>query len=107
MKKAFEELKKYLQRKIDEQQNILRFVGVLNINERQRHVLKTISDSKQTIFTPKELATQFNISTRTARTDLQELVGMGYLSTTNLNKRAIGYIKSSRFEELLHASSKQ
>ena len=107
MKKAFEELKKYLQRKIDEQQNILRFVGVLNINERQRYVLKTISDSKRTIFTPKELATQFNISTRTARTDLQELVDLGYLSTTNLNKRAIGYIKSSRFEELLQASSKQ
>ena len=107
MKKAFEELKKYLQRKIDEQQNILRFVGILNINERQRYVLKTISDSKRTIFTPKELATQFNISTRTARTDLQELVDMGYLGTTNLNKRAIGYIKSTKFEELLQASSKQ
>lgn len=106
MKKAFEELKKYLQRKIDEQQNILQFVGILNINERQRYVLKIISDSKRTIFTPKELSTQFNISTRTARTDLQELVGMGYLSTINLNKRAIGYIKSPNFEELLQKSSK-
>ncbi|MCR4680304.1 MAG: Fic family protein [Bacteroidales bacterium] len=107
MKKAFEELKKYLQRKIDEQQNILQFVGFLNINERQRYVLKIISDSKRTIFTPKELSTQFNISTRTARTDLQELVGMGYLSTINLNKRAIGYIKSPNFEELLQKSSKR
>lgn len=101
MKKAFEELKKYLQRKIDEQQNILRFIGIANINERQRYVLRTISESKRTLFTPKELATQFGISPKSARTDLQDLVEMGYLSPTNLNKRAIGYIKSDQFEELL------
>ncbi|MBR5166954.1 MAG: Fic family protein [Salinivirgaceae bacterium] len=106
MKKAFEELKKYLQRKIDEQQNILRFVGILNINERQRYVLKTISDNKRAMFTPKELATQFDVSVRTARTDLQELVEMEYLTSTNLNKRAMGYIKSKRFEELIKAVSK-
>ena len=105
MKKAFEELKKFLQRKIDEQQNVLRFVGISNINERQRYVLKTISENKRTLFTPKELATQFDISARSARTDLQELVEMGYLSITNLNKRALGYIKSERFEELLQESS--
>lgn len=105
MKKAFEELKKYLQRKIDEQQNILRFVGISNINERQRYVLRIISESKRTMFTPKELATQFDISPKSARTDLQELVEMGFLSPTNLNKRAIGYIKSDRFEELIISSS--
>jgi len=104
MKKAFEDLKKFLQRKIDEQQNILRFVGISNINERQRYVLKTILENKRMLFTPKELATQFDISTKTARTDLQELVSMGYLNTTNLNKRAIGYIKSENFEELVQES---
>lgn len=106
MKRAFEELKKYLQRKIDEQQNIIKFVGISNINERQRYVLRNISESKRTMFTPKELATQFDISARSARTDLQELVEMGYLSATNLNKRAIGYIKSDQFEELIQNSSK-
>ena len=105
MKKAFEELKKYLQRKIDEQQNIIKFVGISNINERQRYVLRTISESKRIMFTPKELATQFNITARSARTDLQELVEMGYLSATNLNKRAIGYIKSDQFEELIQRVS--
>lgn len=101
MKKAFEDLKKYLQRKIDGQQNLLRFSGISNINERQRYVLRTISESKRTLFTPKELATQFDISVRSARTDLQSLVDMGYLSQTNLNKRAMGYIKSEHFEQLL------
>jgi len=32
---------------------------------------------------------------------LQSLVDMGYLSQTNLNKRAMGYIKSEHFEQLL------
>ena len=105
MKKAFEELKKFLQRKIDEQQNVLRFAGISNINERQRYILKTILENKRTLFTPKELATQFDISPRSARTDLQDLVEMGYLSITNLNKRALGYIKSDRFEALLQESS--
>lgn len=105
MKKAFEDLRKYLQRKIDEQQNILRFAGVSDVNERQRYVLRTISESKRTLFTPKELATQFNVSTKTARTDLQSLVDKGFLIQTHLNKRAIGYLKSDQFDLLVNQSS--
>lgn len=101
MKKAFEELKKYLQRKIEEQQNVHRFIGVLNTNDRQRHVLKSIIENKHIIITPKELSSQFDVSTRTARTDLQELVKMGYLKITNINKRALGYIKSDEFDILI------
>ena len=107
MKKAYDELKKYLQRKIDEQQNLLKFSGITNINERQRYVLRIIYENKRTIFIPKELATQFGITTKTARTDLQELVEMGYLLATNINKRAIGYIKSDRFEEQIKAFVKK
>lgn len=106
IKSAYEELKKYLQRKIDEQQNVQRFSGVSNINERQRYVLRTISESKRSFFTPKELATQYDVSVKTARSDLQELVEMGYLDTTNLNKRAIGYVKSEQFETLLDKTAK-
>lgn len=105
MKKAFEELKKYLQRKIDEQQSIFRFEGISHINERQRYVLQAISDSKRVLFTPKELATQFDVSAKSARTDLQELVKMGYMTATYLNKRAMGYIKSDQFERLLSEKS--
>lgn len=105
MKKAFEDLRKYLQRKIDEQQNILRFAGISDVNERQRYVLRTISESKRTLFTPKELATQFDVSTKTARTDLQSLVEKGILIQTHLNKRAIGYLKSDQFDLLVTQSS--
>ena len=104
MKKAFEELKKYLQRKIDEQQNIHRFIGVLNTNDRQRYVFKVIMENKHMIITPKELASQFDITTRTARTDLQELVEMGYLKITHINKRALGYVRSDEFEILIEGN---
>ena len=106
MKKAYEELKKYLQRKIDEQQNLLSFATITDINERQRYVLRSFSESKRTLFTPKELATQFEISVKTARTDLQSLVEMGYLSTIHLNKRAIGYTKADQFNTRLKIVNK-
>ena len=70
-------------------------------------MLKTISENKRILFTPKELATQFDVAVRTARTDLQDLVSMGFLSATNLNKRAIGYVKSDKFEILLQNYSKK
>lgn len=104
MKKAYDDLKKYLQHKIDEHQNLLIFAEIANINERQRYVLRCFSENKRTIFIPKELATQFNITTRTARTDLNVLVEMGFLQATNINKRAIGYIKSVHFEKLINTS---
>lgn len=104
MKRAYEELKKYLQRKIDDQQNLLIFAEITNINDRQRYVLRMMSENKRTIIIPKELATQFNITTKTARADLQNLVERGYLLSSNINKRAVGYIKSNRFDELINAS---
>ena len=107
IKKAFEDLKSYLQYKIDEQQDAQRFIGISNINERQRYVLRTIIESKRTMFIPKELATQFYISVRTARTDLQELVERGFLAAIQLNKRAFGYIKSQQFESLIGMTEKK
>ena len=51
-------------------------------------------------------STRLSSYPKLARTDLQDLVEMGYLSPTNLNKRAVGYIKSDKFEELIKSSSK-
>lgn len=104
LKKAYEELKNYLQRKIDEQQNTIRFVNVPNINDRQRYVIKTIIENKRALFTPRELATLFDVSTRTARTDLQALADLGFLYITKLNKRAMGFVKSDSFETLLNSN---
>ncbi len=101
IKRAFDDLKNYLQHKMNKEEEAFRFNSIVNINERQRYILKTLADGIKSMFIPKELATQFNVSTKSARADLQELVEIGYLRTINLNKRAVGYIKSDSFEDLL------
>lgn len=100
IKKAFNELKKYLQRKIDERYTTFKLLNIDNVNERQRYVLFTLKKNQNSLFTPKELATQFNVDAKTARNDLQQLVELGFLATINLNKRSVGYIKSEKFDVL-------
>ena len=101
MKKAYMDLQNYLQRKIDEQRDIIRFFDIPDINDRQRYILRSILDNKKSMFIPKELAIQFNVTTKTARADLQELTKLGFLYMTKLNKRAMAFVKSGQFEALI------
>ncbi|MCM1079770.1 MAG: Fic family protein [Bacteroidales bacterium] len=98
MKKAYEDLKMYLQKKIKEQQEFYRFRGFSNINERQAEILRIYSDKPQTLLTAKELATRFPITVKTARADLQHLVELGLVVESPINRRMIGYIRSNDFE---------
>lgn len=101
MKKAYEELKQYLQRKISERDGILLFRGLPGINLRQAHILKIINEKADEILTAKEIATRFAITDRTARTDLQELVRRGLMDEIPLNNRTIGYIRSQDFFQII------
>lgn len=101
MHKAFEELKIYLQRKISEQNDLLYFKEIPEINERQAQILKTLTEKPKTIFTAKELTIRFNVSVKTTRSDLQQLVTSGLMQEININKRQLGYIKADNFEERL------
>lgn len=101
MKKAYEDLKSYLQRKIREQQDFYRFRGFCNINERQAEILRIYSDKPQTLLTAKELSTRFPITVKTARADLQHLVDLGFVVESPVNKRMIGYVRSEEFEQIL------
>lgn len=101
MKKAYEELKIYLDHKINQQSSVLRFKNLHGINERQAQVLRIISDNPSAILTAKELSTRLGVTVRTARTDLQTLVAQGFMIETALNKRMIGYVRSDNFENLI------
>lgn len=101
MKKAYEELKQYLQRKINERDGLLHFKGLAGVNQRQAHILKIISEKQNQIFTAKEIATRFAVTGRTARTDLQRLVIMGLMEEIPINNRTVGYIRSENFEEII------
>ena len=99
MHKAFEELKIYLQRKISEQNDLLYFKEISEINERQAQILKTLTEKPKSIFTAKEQTSIFNVSIKTTRSDLQQLVAMGFMQEININQRQFGYIRADNFEE--------
>lgn len=101
MKKAYEELKSYLHKKIKEQDDFYTFRGFSDINERQVRIIKILKQKPGFFFTVKELTTRFEISPKTARSDLQRLVERGILEEVPVNKRKTGYVKSSRFDTIL------
>lgn len=101
MKKAYEDLKTYLQKKIREQKASLEFTGLYHINERQAEIIRIYTEQPKTLLTAKEMATRFSITMKTARTDLQSLVELGLIAESPMNKRTIGYIRSKDFDTKL------
>lgn len=102
MKKAYDDLKIYLQKKLKEQQDFYTFRGLSNINERQAQIIKILTEKPTSVFTAKELTVRFNISPKTARADLQHLVELGLMKEAPINKRKVGYIKSDDFDGKLN-----
>jgi len=62
-----------------------------------------VQEKPNTFFSVKEIENRFSVSNFTARTDLEGLVKLGYLSEIQLNKVKRNYIKSEKFDELLKA----
>ena len=106
MKRAYEELKNYLQRKISERDSILMFKDMKGINQRQAHILKVIAEKGNEILTTKEVATRFNITSPTARADLQNLVRLGFMTEIPLNNKMSGYVRADSFKEKMEQSTK-
>ena len=101
LKKAYEDLKVYLQKKIKEQQDFYTFRGFSNINERQAQLIRILKEKPTSFFTAKELTTRFNVTPKTARADLQHLVELKLMVESPVNRRTIGHIKSDIFDERL------
>ncbi|NOZ46665.1 MAG: Fic family protein [Chlorobi bacterium] len=100
MKLAFESLREYIQRKIEEKKQYIHFQKIKGINERQALILKWMYEEPDILLTVKEIENRFSISNQTARTDLYELKDKGYLDLIDLNKKTKAFCKSERFEEI-------
>jgi len=98
---AFEDLKKYIQRKIKEKRKIVQFQKIKDVNERQAQILKWLYEEPNLLFTVKEIETGFNISNQTARTDLSNLVKKGFLELIFLNKKKQAFGKGKKFDKLV------
>lgn len=99
LKKAFDELKIYLNKKKEEEIFLLDFKIIKGINERQAQILKICTDKPNTIFISRELENTFNVSVKTIRSDLEGLVKLKLLESIPMNNRLVGYKKTKSFEK--------
>lgn len=102
LQQSFDELKKYLNKKANEEKSLLDFKFIKGINERQTQIIKICIEKPSTIFIAKELETTFNVSVKTIRNDLMGLVQLGILDSVAINQRLTGYTKVQNLEEKLN-----
>lgn len=101
LEKAFEELKKYLDKKAREQNKLLELRNISGLNERQAKIIQLEIKNPGNIYTVKDLLITLGASTKTVRADLDGLVDLGYFVKKQINKRLIGYSRSDKFEKLV------
>lgn len=101
MKKSYEALKDYLQRKIAEHQSFVEYFDMPFISSRQSQILRILAEKPQSVFTVRELTNLFGITSKTARSDLQGLVSLQLLKEKPLNQRTTAYIKTDNYDEIL------
>lgn len=101
MKLAFESLREYIQRKIEEKKKVTDFIKIDKVNDRQALILKWVYEEPSLVLSVKEIETRLSVSNQTARNDLQGLVDLGYLEAIQLNKKTQAFSKSDMFDGLV------
>lgn len=97
--KAFEDLKKYVAKKKKEENKLLKFLQLEDINDRQAEILFKIEKTPKKSFTVKEVENIFSITNQTARTDIENLVEKGFLKKVAINKKSSNYWKGDKFDK--------
>ena len=101
MEKAFDALKKYIDRKKKDVFQAAKFMKIPGINDRMAQLLKLISEDSDRILNIKEVGNRFNISGYTARMDLSKLVELGFLEVIQVNKKKQSFIKAEAFDKVM------
>ncbi|MGF7141163.1 Fic family protein [Roseimarinus sediminis] len=102
MDKAYDALRAYIQRKIDEKKYLTNFQRIQFINSRQAEILKWFYDEPHLLITVKEVETRLSTSNQTARTDLQQLLQQGYLELIQINKKKQAFARVPDFESKIN-----
>ena len=100
MEQAFDSLLDYIRVKSKEQQQIVEYIKIDSINERQAIVLKQLHDKPLSVLTVKEIENKFAVSNQTARSDIMGLVDLGLVQAIAVNKKKYNYIRADNFEKI-------
>lgn len=87
IRRALEDLKKYIYRKSQEKKIVLDLLKNTHYNERQISVLQEILNDDQNTFTVSLIERKFEVSNQTARNDLNQLVEDGILQSRRNGKQ--------------------
>lgn len=102
---SIESFKRYAEQKLKEQECLTPILRIGGLNERQMQILRLYQESESLVLTGREVEQRFGVSQPTAKSDLKGLVRQGFLDEIAYNKVKRGYLKSSRFDELLDEAS--
>jgi len=98
---AYEALRMYIQRKIEEKKYVTNFQRIPGINDRQAEIIKWFYDEPQLLLTVKEVENRLMISNQTSRTDLQQLINSGFIEQIQLNKKKQAFVRNENFDRVL------
>lgn len=102
---SIESFKRYAEQKLKEQECLTPILRIGGLNERQMQILRLYQESESLVLTGREVEQRFGVSQPTAKSDLKGLARQGFLDEIAYNKVKRGYLKSSRFDELLDEAS--
>ncbi len=106
---AFKDLKLYIDNQIKEKEKTYELLKIDGINNRQLYLLRLFTENPNKIMTINELQNTFNVVYQTARTDLLDMVNLGFLDKKTLGKKKLLFLRSEDFEKIIntHRNKKQ
>jgi Fic family protein len=96
LKKALDDFKKYVHKELQEKQKYIAIQQTEGLNLRQIDILNWLVENPNRYFTVKEIETRLQVANQTARTDLDGLVALSYLTKIQVNKKESRYIRGSK-----------
>jgi len=102
MEKSLVALRDFISRKQKEVFQAAKFLKIPDVNDRMAQILKLIYEDPERILTTKEVESRFDISGYTARSDLKNLVALGFMESIQVNKKKRNFIRSENFDSVLN-----
>ncbi|WP_229365676.1 Fic family protein [Fibrisoma montanum] len=96
LSKAYDELKKYIERKNQEKRQLIALQRDKGLSPRQAQIVEWFRQDPDVVLSIKEVENRLGVSNQTARTDVQALVKTGYLAELKINQKERQYIWGER-----------
>ncbi len=100
LSKAYDELRKYIERKNREKRQLVTLQRDEGLSPRQAQIVRWLRQNPDATVSVKEVETRLGVSNQTARTDVQALVAGNYLAELNINRKERQYVRGERLDNL-------